>query len=131
MSQPGSADIATCPSCGSPSIQAVPIERKKLGQAVITEYFLGTAAGVAMGSSVVIQAMCLSCGAQWFPGTKQEEELRALSGQLGEAAKQTAQHAVATRLAAQTDRASENRETIGLVVVLLLIAALIIALASM
>jgi hypothetical protein len=68
-------------------VQAVPVEKKKLGEAVLTEYFLGTAAGVAASSSTVIQAMCLSCGFQWFPGTKAEQRLRALSGQLGEDAK--------------------------------------------
>jgi hypothetical protein len=79
----GPSSQATCPQCGSPSVQAVPIEKKKLGQAVIAEYFLGTAAGVSAGSAMVIQAICLSCGCQWFPGTVQERSIRALSGQLG------------------------------------------------
>lgn len=78
---------AICPQCGSPSIQAVPIEKKRLARAIVAEYFLGTAAGVAASSSTVIQAMCLKCGCQWFPGTIQEERLRALSGQLGEDAR--------------------------------------------
>lgn len=77
---------ATCPQCGSTSVQAVPIPRKQIAQAVIVEYFAGTAAGVAAGSSTVIQAICLKCGAQWFPGTSQERRMRALSGQFGDAA---------------------------------------------
>lgn len=82
-----SSDEATCPQCGSTSIQAVPVPKKNLGDAVIAEYFLGTAAGVAAGTSTVIQAVCLKCGCQWFPGTVQETRIRALSGQLGEAAR--------------------------------------------
>lgn len=78
---------ATCPQCGSTSVQAVPIPRKSVGKAMLTEYLLGTSAGVSAGASVVIQAICLVCGAQWFPGTRQEAEMRALSGQLGEQAK--------------------------------------------
>jgi hypothetical protein len=71
---------ASCPKCGSPSVQAVPIEKKKLGEAVLAEYFLGTAAGVAAGSKIVIQAVCLVCGCQWFPGSEGEQRVRALSG---------------------------------------------------
>lgn len=90
----GSAPQATCPKCGSLSVQAVPIERKKLGEAALTEYFLGTAAGVAAGSDMVIQAVCLSCGCQWFPGSPAEQQMRALSGQLGEDAKKKAEVAI-------------------------------------
>ena len=84
---PVSGGEATCPQCGSTSIQAVPIPRKQVGNAVIAEYFLGTAAGVAAGTSTVIQAVCLKCGCQWFPGTAQESRIRALSGQFGEPAR--------------------------------------------
>lgn len=88
------AGPATCPRCGSTSIQAVPVEKKKLGEAALAEYFFGTAAGVAASSSTVIQAVCLSCGAQWFPGTESEKRMRALAGQLGEPAKQAEQQRV-------------------------------------
>ena|SRR5437867_3657548 len=104
MTTPASA---TCPRCQSPSVQAVPVERKKIGQAALAEYFLGTAAGVAAGSSMVIQTICLSCGCQWFPGTKQEHELRALSGQLGEEAARAAQRAIAERQ--ERDRTLDTR----------------------
>lgn len=87
----GSTPQATCPKCGSLSVQAVPVEKKKLDEAVLTEYILGTAAGVAAGSEMVIQAVCLSCGCQWFPGSPAEQRLRALSGQLGEEAKKKAE----------------------------------------
>ena len=122
---------ASCPSCGSPSIQAVPVERKKLGQAVVAEYFLGTAAGVAAGSSTVIQAMCLSCGTQWFPGTKQEEEIRALSGQLGEAAKRAAEQVRAKRAELERDKGARSELfTLIIVVVLFTLFAVLYAIGS-
>lgn len=77
---------ATCPKCASSSIQAVPVKKAQIGQALLTEYFLGTAAGVGASSSTVIQVVCLSCGCTWLPGTSQERHLRALSKQLGEEA---------------------------------------------
>jgi hypothetical protein len=58
---------------------------------VLAQYFLGVAGGVAAGSTVVIQAVCLECGCQWFPGTPNEQEVRALSGQLGEAEQRAAE----------------------------------------
>lgn len=99
------ADIVTCPKCASTSVQAVPVERKKLGDAIVAEYFLGTAAGVAAGSSMVIQAMCLKCGLQWFPGTPHEQRLRALSGQLGTDAQRREQ-----QLVDEEERAAEQTE---------------------
>ena len=107
---------ATCPRCGSPSIQAVPIPRKKIADAIITEYFLGTAAGVAAGSSTVIQAICLKCGCQWFPGTVQEQRIRALSGQLGDAAKRAEQARLA-EVAAAKERETKEHQVIAAVVI--------------
>ncbi|HEX9155970.1 MAG TPA: hypothetical protein VF819_10425 [Nitrospira sp.] len=115
---------ATCPKCASPSIQAVPIERKKLGDAVIAEYFLGTAAGVAAGTSTVIQAMCLSCGCQWFPGTKQEQQIRALSGQLGDHAKRLAESELATQERERQKEARTNRIA-ALIIILIIMAAIV------
>jgi len=115
---------ATCPKCGSTSIQAVPIEKKKLGEAVIAEYFLGTAAGVAAGTSTVIQAMCLVCGCQWFPGTKQERQLRALSGQLGDHAKRAAESELAAQEQQQKREARTNR--IAALIIILIIFAVIV-----
>ena len=77
---------ASCPKCGSSSIQAVPVKKSHYAKAVVAEYLLGTAAGVGASSSTVIQAVCLSCGCTWLPGTSQERHLRALSRQLGEKA---------------------------------------------
>lgn len=116
---------ATCPRCNSPSIQAVPIEKKKLGNAIVAEYFLGTAAGVAAGSSMVIQAMCLSCGCQWFPGTKQEDELRALSGQRGQEAQLAAQ-ARATAMEQRATAGARDRNH-GIALMAFLVLALFIA----
>ena len=124
------APTASCPSCGSPSIQAVPIERKKLGDAVIAEYFLGTAAGVAAGSKTVIQAMCLKCGVQWFPGTKQEEELRVLSGQLGERAKHDLERAIATRKEHEAKQETESQRFAFWIVFLLVVVAFLIWVAT-
>lgn len=110
------SEQATCPSCSSPSIQAVPIPRKKIADAIITEYFLGTAAGVAAGSSTVIQAICLKCGCQWFPGTVQEQRIRALSGQLGDAAKRAEQARLA-EVAAAKERENKEHQVIAAVVI--------------
>lgn len=118
------ADV-TCPQCGSPSVQAVPIERKRIDQAIVAEYFLGTAAGLAAGSSTVIQAVCLKCGTQWFPGTQQEQRLRALSGQLGEGE----QRAERARLdAAQRESSASQARTarvVGIAVVVLIATAVV------
>lgn len=86
MTEANPSPVATCPTCGSASIQAVPVKKSQIGQALLTEYFLGTAAGVGASSSTVIQVVCLSCGCTWLPGTSQERHLRALSRQLGEKA---------------------------------------------
>ena len=75
---------ATCPSCGSESIQAVAISRRSAVTALLTEELTGsTAAGVAASSRSAIEAICLACGARWVPGSQREQEMRALSGQLG------------------------------------------------
>ncbi|HKV72436.1 MAG TPA: hypothetical protein VJN62_14370 [Gemmatimonadales bacterium] len=116
---------ATCPQCGSPSIQAVPIERKKVGEAILAEYFLGTAAGVAAGASTVIQAVCLKCGCQWFPGTVQEKRIRAASGQLGEQAKQEEEARAAK---ATAEKATRDRNlAIGCVILVVVVIGLIVA----
>lgn len=120
-------DQATCPQCGSTSIQAVPVPKKNLGNAVLAEYFLGTAAGVSAGSSTVIQAVCLKCGCQYFPGTVQEKQIRALSGQLGEVARK-----------AEVDRRESEREEarkssnmlIGVVGVLAVVVVVAVAVSS-
>ena len=109
-------DAANCPHCGSTSIQAVPVERKNVGEAILTEYFLGTAAGVAAGSKTVIQAICLKCGTQWFPGTSQEHRLRALSGQLGTAAQQVEEREIEQE---NEERAAKQRTSWIVIAVLL------------
>jgi hypothetical protein len=91
---------------------------------VIAEYFLGTAAGVAAGTSTVIQAMCLSCGCQWFPGTKQERQLRAISGQLGDHAKHAAESELATQEQQRKSEARTNR--IAALIIILIIFAVIV-----
>ncbi len=120
----GPLSQATCPQCGSPSVQAVPIEKKELGQAIIAEYFLETAASA--GSATVIQAMCLSCGRQWFPGTAQERSIRALSGQLGEAAKRAEEHRVSRQEREQAEKESRRFKlfvgTLGVLVVVVVAA---------
>lgn len=114
---------ATCPRCNSPSIQAVPIQKKNLGKAVLTEYFLGTAAGVAGGSTVVIQAMCLSCGCQWFPGTEQERSLRVESGQMGEKAQREQREYLAER--ARQNATEKHYVAVSLVAILLILGVVL------
>ncbi|HKV74614.1 MAG TPA: hypothetical protein VJN95_08845 [Gemmatimonadales bacterium] len=82
------SEAAACPRCESPSVQAVAVQRKDIGAAILAEYFAGTAAGVAAGTKTVIQNVCTKCGAQWLPGTSQEQTLRLLSGRLGADAQQ-------------------------------------------
>jgi predicted nucleic acid-binding Zn-ribbon protein len=93
------SSTATCPSCGSPSIQAVPIQRQKVSEPGLVEVLLQTEEEEdrPAETETVIQAVCLKCGAKWFPGTKEEEEMRAMSGQLGEQAKTEMRQVVATR----------------------------------
>ena len=75
--------IATCPRCNSQSIQAVTLPKKSINVAILGELALGTAAGLAASSETVIQNVCLHCGQQWFPGSKDEEHIRTLSGERG------------------------------------------------
>lgn len=75
--------VATCPRCASQSLQAIVVPKRQVGSAALTQAMLGTAAGVAAGTSTVVKNVCLSCGLQWFPGTRDEDHIRALSGQLG------------------------------------------------
>ena len=105
---------ATCPKCGSASIQAVPVKKSQIGKALLTEYFLGTAAGVGASSKTVIQAVCLGCGCTWFPGTSQERHLRGLSRQLGEAAwVEEETKALSGRLGFDEQYAAEQRALAG------------------
>lgn len=79
------AQRATCPKCGSTSVQVVNIEKKNLGAAVLAEWMLdSTAAGVAAGSKMVPSNACVACGFQWLPGSLPEALARLISGQLGE-----------------------------------------------
>jgi hypothetical protein len=120
----GDRGQATCPKCESTSIQAVPVERKKIGEAVLAEYFLGTAAGVAAGSATIVQAICLKCGCQWFPGSEQERRLRALSGQLGDAARREEENRLASEL--ESTRRAERERNIGLLVVLAILVVVVV-----
>lgn len=113
---------ATCPRCGSSSIQAVPVRKANLLRAWVAQDLLGTAAGVAAGSDTVIQALCLKCGANWIPGSAHEDRLRALSGALGSAA----------RLQAEEDREEGSssivkRVLIGLGIGVVVLWALLLA----
>lgn len=76
---------ASCPKCGSTSIETVPVKRSSVPKALVTEY-LATGPSAAAGSDTITQSVCPKCGCRWFPRTKQERHLRALSGQLGQEA---------------------------------------------
>jgi NMD protein affecting ribosome stability and mRNA decay len=114
---PPTSEAATCPSCGSPSVQAIAVARKDIAAAVLTEYFAGTAAGVAAGSKTIIQNVCTKCGAQWLPGTKQEDRLRALSGRLGPEAQQRETALVVAERKAEQE--SNNYKAVAAIVVVL------------
>jgi hypothetical protein len=83
---------ATCPSCGGRSIQGQLIPRANLAGS-LASFLLAenVAGGVLLAQAVakmVVVDFCLGCGTQWAPGSPQEHQLRALSGQLGPEAKQ-------------------------------------------
>ena len=96
MSAPG--PTGSCPKCGASSLQSVPLKRSSVAKETATEYFRGTAPGVAAKSDTIPQSVCPRCGCRWSPRTGEERRLRALSGQLGPDA----------MLAAQTDAAAER-----------------------
>jgi hypothetical protein len=88
---------------------------------------LGTAAGIAAGSGSVIKSVCLSCGLQYFPGTKEEQRIRALSGQLGAEEKATAESDVLKdkeRLLA-AGQATDRNVLAGCVILILALLAII------
>lgn len=85
LEQVPAAQRATCPKCGSTTVQVVNVEKKNLGAAMLTEaLFESTAAGVTVGSKMIPTNTCVSCGFQWLPGSLPEALARLLSGQLGE-----------------------------------------------
>lgn len=81
---------ATCPQCNSPSIQAVQVELEKPTGSLLADLLQDDSDDTANRTEKVIQVVCLSCGCKWTPGSPEEREMRALSGQLGEPAKQAA-----------------------------------------
>jgi hypothetical protein len=89
MTFPG--PTASCPKCGSTSVQVTQIRPSSVPKGVATEYYQGTTQGGAGGSDTIPQLVCLSCGCRWIPRTKQERYLKALSGQLGPEAMRAAQ----------------------------------------
>ena len=116
-------EAASCPKCGSKSIQAVPVNRQNIAKALLTADLLGsTAAGVAAGSSTVIQAVCLKCGCQWLPGSEQERRIHALSGRAGPGAKLAELEAIQD----EEDEASNTRIRIAVAIAVLAVIGLIL-----
>ena len=81
----------SCPKCGSNSLQSVPLKRSSVAKELVTEYFLRAAPSVTASPDTVVQNVCSRCGCRWIPRTRQERQLRALSGQLGQEAMRAAQ----------------------------------------
>lgn len=82
---------------------------------------------MAAGSKTAIVNACLACGAQWVPGTQAERRMRALLGQLGDAAKRAKEQRIAGEQDAK--RAAERQNVIAGVIlplVLLAIAAFVL-----
>lgn len=70
---------ACCPLCASESIQALVMPKQAIGAAFVTEFVLGTSAGVAAGATHQLAHVCLACGSGWQPGTDSEARLREMS----------------------------------------------------
>jgi hypothetical protein len=123
--QPMVAPRGACPQCGGSNVQVVAVDRRSVAKSVLAELALGTAGGLAAGSSSVVQAVCLACGATWVPGTS-PEQWRALRGLSGPEAQQEAElQAKVERLRSQlaeTKRSSASRS--GCLWVMLIIGAL-------
>ena len=102
--------------------------KKSLGKALLTEYFLGTAAGMAAGSDTVIVATCLKCGQTWSPGSLAERKLRLESGQLTdvEATRVVAEVYPGARTARQIDYQRDDEGTAIAVFTILVIAAAVV-----
>jgi hypothetical protein len=91
MSQP-----ACCPACAASGVQGQLVPKKSLASGLLVEWLTGDSAAALMAmqmGDLIVVAFCVSCGAQWVPGTVAEHRLRALSGQLGERAKREAEEA--------------------------------------
>ena len=88
-----------CPTCGAAGVQGQLVPKKNVARGVLTEVITGDAAAALLASQgeLVVRAFCLVCGVQWLPGTEQERQMRAMSGQLGPDAKREAERAITER----------------------------------
>src|SRR2546430_10027672 len=101
------AQRAAWPGWGATPVQAVNVEKKNLGAALLTEWLRdSTAAGVAACSKTVISNACIACGFQWLPGSPHEALARLVSGQLGQ---DTRKHLLA-RLRRRDEELQHERE---------------------
>jgi hypothetical protein len=89
-------DLPCCPLCGATGVQGQLVPKKNVVGGIITAWLTEDAAAAFMAShagDLIVIAFCVGCGAQWVPRSEQERQLRALSGQLGEAARREAEAA--------------------------------------
>lgn len=121
MTSPTAPKPVSCPRCNSPSIQAITVEVKKEHEPSLADILTDTDEDREDDSETAIRVVYLSCGCQWSPGSPEEQEIRAMSGQLGERAKRETEGRVA-EAKKDKDRQSQGVLTIA---VLLIIGVLV------
>lgn len=117
MASPSTPKPASCPRRNSPSIQAITVEVMKEHEPSLADILTDTVEDREDDSETAIRVVCLSCGCQWAPGSPEEQEILAMSGQLGEQAKRETEGRVA-EAKKEKDRQNQGVLTIGVLVII-------------